>query len=57
MPAIFDLIIKGGTVATPGGLGTTDIGVSHGRIAAIGSFAESQARKSSTRKGSMSFPA
>jgi dihydroorotase len=45
MPAIFDLIIKGGTVATPGGLETTDIGVSHGRIAAIGSFAESQARE------------
>jgi dihydroorotase len=43
MPATFDLIIKGGTVATPGGLGVIDIGVSQGRIAAIGSFAETQA--------------
>ena len=43
MTATFDLIIKGGTVATPGGLAQTDIGVSHGRIAAIGAFAEAQA--------------
>jgi dihydroorotase len=38
MPETFDLIIKGGTVATPGGMGITDIGVIEGRIADIGSF-------------------
>ncbi|HEV7694123.1 MAG TPA: dihydroorotase [Hyphomonadaceae bacterium] len=43
MPQTFDLIIKGGTVATPGGIGPTDVGVIHGKIAAIGTFAESQA--------------
>jgi dihydroorotase len=43
MVQTFDLVIRGGTVATPGGLGTADVAVSHGRIAAIGSFAASQA--------------
>jgi dihydroorotase len=43
MPLTFDLLIKGGTVATPGGLGVTDIAVSGGRIAQIGSFDASQA--------------
>ncbi len=43
MPPTFDLIIKGGAVATPGGLGVADIAVRHGRIAAIGSFEASQA--------------
>src|SRR5690242_18359208 len=43
MPQTFDLLIKGGTVATPGGIAAADVGVSHGKIAAIGSFAESQA--------------
>jgi dihydroorotase len=43
MVQTFDLVIRGGTVATPGGLGTADVAVSQGRIAAIGSFAASQA--------------
>ncbi|HEX5006509.1 MAG TPA: dihydroorotase [Hyphomonadaceae bacterium] len=43
MVQTFDLVIRGGTVATPGGLGTADVAVSHGRIAAIGSFEASQA--------------
>src|SRR5262245_52800712 len=43
MVQTYDLIIKGGTVATPGGLGAADVAVSHGRIAAIGSFEASQA--------------
>lgn len=32
----FDLVLKGGTVATPGGLAEADIGVREGRIVAIG---------------------
>jgi len=43
MSSTFDLIIKGGTVATPGGLGIADVGVRDGRIAEIGAFAASQA--------------
>jgi dihydroorotase len=43
MVQTFDLVIRGGTVATPGGLGTADVAVSQGRIAAIGSFEASQA--------------
>jgi dihydroorotase len=35
----FDLLIRGGTVATPSGLAQTDIGVTGGRIAAIGALA------------------
>lgn len=34
----FDLVIHGGQVATPGGIVAADIGVSNGRIAAIGSI-------------------
>jgi len=36
MPAIFDLILKNGTVHTPGGPVSADIGVRGGKIAAIG---------------------
>jgi len=43
MPPTFDLILKGGNVATPGGVAVADIAVSHGKIAAIGSFDASQA--------------
>jgi len=32
----FDLVVRGGTVATPGGFARTDVGVREGRIAAIG---------------------
>jgi dihydroorotase len=34
----FDLVIRGGQVATPGGIVAADIGVTAGRIAAIGSI-------------------
>jgi dihydroorotase len=34
----FDLLIRGGTVATPNGIASADVGVIDGRIAAIGSF-------------------
>lgn len=43
MPPTFDLILKGGNVATPGGVVVADVAVSHGKIAAIGSFDPSQA--------------
>jgi len=43
MPPTYDLIIKGGTVATPGGMGVADVAVSRGRITAIGSFDARQA--------------
>jgi dihydroorotase len=38
MPKAFDLVLRGGTVATPGGLVETDIAVTGGRIAAFGGF-------------------
>lgn len=39
----YDLVIKGGTVATPGGIAPGDVAVSNGRIAGIGSFDSSDA--------------
>ena len=33
MPPTFDLILKGGTVATPGGMGVADVAVSKGTLA------------------------
>jgi dihydroorotase len=39
----FDLIVRGGTIALPGGLRQTDIGVRDGRIAAIRDLAAEQA--------------
>ncbi|HEX3665109.1 MAG TPA: dihydroorotase [Rhizomicrobium sp.] len=36
---MFDLLIAGGTVVTPSGIGITDVGVRNGRIATIGSLA------------------
>lgn len=43
MAATFDLIIRGGTVATPGGMGVADVAVRDGRIVGIGHFAAEQA--------------
>jgi dihydroorotase len=43
MAKTFDLILKGGRVATPGGIAEADVGVIAGKIAAIGSFDASQA--------------
>ncbi|MFG1213185.1 dihydroorotase [Xanthobacter flavus] len=36
MPVTFDLLLKGGAVATPAGIAVADIGVTGGRIRAIG---------------------
>ncbi len=42
---IYDLILKGGTVFTPAGPALTDVGVSDGRIASIGSLDAAQSDK------------
>src|SRR5437868_13943440 len=47
----FDLLIRGGTVATPNGITPADVGVIAGRIAAIGSFANAKAWEIFEAKG------
>src|SRR5580693_9432825 len=47
----FDLLIRGGTVATPNGIAPADIGVIAGRIAAIGSLANAKAGEIFEAKG------
>ena len=37
MPQIFDMVLRNGTIHTPGGPAKADVGVSGGRIAMIGS--------------------
>lgn len=43
MPVTFDLLLKGGAVATPAGIAVADIGVTGGRIRAIGSLGAASA--------------
>ncbi|MGI9463650.1 MAG: dihydroorotase, partial [Aestuariivirgaceae bacterium] len=43
MSAIFDLILKNGTVVNHGGVGERDVAIKGERIAGIGSFSPSQA--------------
>jgi dihydroorotase len=38
MPETYELVLKGGTVFTPGGVQVLDVGVREGRIAALGSL-------------------
>jgi dihydroorotase len=45
MAETYDLIIKGGTAATPNGIAPADVAVAEGRIAAIGTLDESHARE------------
>jgi len=47
----FDLLIRGGTVATPSGIGPADVGVIAGRIAAIGALANDKAAEIFEAKG------
>ena len=47
----FDLVIAGGTVATPAGLETADIGIRDGRIAAFGSLTAHTARETYSARG------
>src|SRR5471030_3039987 len=43
MTESFDLLLRGGTVATPNGIAPADVGVIGGRIAAIGKFPDAKA--------------
>ena len=43
MPVTFDLLLKGGAVATPAGIAVQDIGVTGGRIRAIGDLSAASA--------------
>src|SRR5580692_4333317 len=47
----FDLLLKGGTVATPNGIVPADVGVAGGRIAAIGSLDSAKAAETFDAKG------
>ncbi len=51
MKESFDLLIRGGTVATPNGIAPADVGVIAGRIAAIGSFPRAKAAELFEAKG------
>src|SRR4051812_37922016 len=45
MPHSLDLILRGGTVVTPGGIVEADLAIAEGRIAAIGRIGEIAARE------------
>jgi dihydroorotase len=47
----FDLLIRGGTAATPNGIAPADIGVIAGRVAAIGALSGARAAKTFEAKG------
>jgi dihydroorotase len=51
MKESFDLLIRGGTVATPNGIAPADVGVIAGRIAAIGQFPDAKAAETFDAKG------
>jgi dihydroorotase len=51
MKESFDLLIRGGVVATPNGIAPADVGVIGGRIAAIGSLASASAAETFEAKG------
>src|ERR1700761_3051053 len=51
MTQTFDLLIRGGLVATPTGMGGADVGVIAGRIAAIGSLGSASATEVFEAKG------
>jgi dihydroorotase len=51
MAETFDLLIRGGIAATPGGVTQADIGVREGRIASIGSLAGARAGEIFEAKG------
>jgi dihydroorotase len=51
MEETFDLLIRGGTVATPNGIAPADVGVKSGRIVAIGSLANAKAAETFEAKG------
>jgi len=51
MAESFDLLIRGGIAATPGGITEADLGVRAGRIAAIGALSDAKAREVFDAKG------
>jgi len=51
MKESFDLLVRGGLVATPNGIALADVGVIGGRIAAIGSFPDAKAAEVFEAKG------
>jgi dihydroorotase len=51
MSGTFDLLIRGGIIATPNGIAEGDIGVTAGRIAAIGSLSGAKAAETFDAKG------
>src|ERR1700760_1637996 len=51
MSGTFDLLIRGGIVATPNGIAEGDIGVTAGKIAAIGSLSGAKAAETFDAKG------
>lgn len=51
MNEVFDLLIRGGIVATPNGIAQADVGVRGGRIVAIGSLANAKAAEVFDAKG------
>ena len=51
MPETYDLILSGGTVAAPEGIGVRDIGVRNGKIAKIGDLSQTDAAERIDAKG------
>src|ERR1700761_3468187 len=51
MKESFDLLVRGGLVATPNGIAPADVGVIGGRVAAIGSFPDAKAAEVFEAKG------
>lgn len=51
MATPFDLVLRGGTCALPGGLAETDVGVRAGRIVAFGSIPREQGRETIDCRG------
>ena len=51
MPEHFDLVVRGGTCVTPAGQVNVDVGITGGRITAIGNFSASGARTVFEAKG------
>lgn len=51
MAETFDLVIRGGTVATPSGMAVCDVGVRAGRIAAIGALGSAKTLEAFEAKG------
>jgi dihydroorotase len=56
MSQAFDLLIRNGTVATPGGIVPADVGVIAGQIAAIGGLARAKAVETFEAKGLFVLP-